>query len=253
MSHNYYLQSGKEQLVDSPFAKLSSFFNVVPSRLGIPPIPVNSDFKPTDLHRRAAEVLELTERDGAFVANRIKHLDFIARYSSLADRMNWRSSIKGNEEYGREFDTPIKFSASSSNPSVILSGIKQSNVIGNKLNWYYSLATEGNSNTFILSDDLGNSRLVSVLIDSVGLIPLGDSGYTLRIANNMGGGESMTGSVTITMPYVGNILPIKTNILANNDLLIQITANAPELLQYFKSDSLPEDVVAAFILAIDSI
>lgn len=252
MNSNYYLQSSSDKLVDSPFAKMAPHFSATSSRLGFPPIPFNADVVYSDIHHEAVSILGLDSPDSDFVSARIRHLDAVARTSRLAYRMDWRSTLKNTFNSSTIFDRFFGFSATTTNSDVAINGLVDSRPSGAILNWNFTVFSSGSSINFIAQGGYNDTFEFTVNQGNVGVFTLGNSGYKMVFRNNMAGGDSMTGQINIRWPYVGNIIPIKDSILSNSAFLDALTINDPLLLNYLKQDSAPEDVIAAFLLAVDS-
>jgi len=252
MNPNYYLTNPSDKLVDSPFAKMAEHFYVVPSLLGFPPIAFDSNTAYSDIYRQAAQILELDSPDSEFVSARIRHLDAVARISRLASKMDWRSTLKNTFDANTIFDKFVGFSATTSNPKLSIDGLIDSKPSGSILNWNYTVFSSGSSINFIAQGSYNDSFEFTVNQGGVGVFSLGNSGYKMIVRNNMPGGDSATGQIKISWPYRGNVIELKNRILSNSLFLDTLTANDTSLLNYLKSDSAPEDVIAAFILAVDS-
>jgi len=251
MNKNYYMQTSSEKLVDSPFAKMAPYFSVTSSRLGFPPIPFSADVSYSESRIQAAAILELNSPDPDFVTARIRHLDAVARTSRLASRLNWRSTLKDTFDSSTIFDRFSGFSATTTDSNVTLNGFIDFKPSGSILTWHFTIASSDSTNFSLISNY--NDRLsLNVSQGNVGTLSLGNSGYKLVLKNNMSGGDNMVGNIKISWPYTGNVIPIKNAILANSTFLDVLTINDPLLLTYLKQDSAPEDVIAAFLLAVDS-
>lgn len=255
MAQDYIVTNSNADLVDAPFAKMAVFMiNKLPT-LGFPPEPISSKTKSSNLHRQAAELLDLIQGDSEYVAAKIRHLDFIARNSRLADRFTWRSTLKDTWNEVRIFDKPSGFFYTSSTPKVTFSGLRYSNNIDNKLQWNYSISATSNStvSTFTIRDSNDQVSQINININSNATIVLSDAGYNLLIQNNLNANEGMTGTITIRQPYKMDLIALKDLITQNTDFLTQLTVNDPDLLKYLQPDSSVEDAVAAFLLAVSSI
>lgn len=256
MNLQYTATDSAADWVDAPFAKMRPFIlGTSSSLLGFPPIPTNGTLNASDLYRQAATLLELTSSDAEYVAARIRHLDFIARNSSLGDRMTWRSTLKDTWHESKIFDKPVGFFSTSSTPNVILSGAKTTNTVIGRVVWNYSInaTTDSTNSTFTVQDLDGNLVQATVARNANTSIALTNSGYILLIQNKLNANQSMTGTITVRWPYIADLIGLKNNIVQNTDLLLQLTVNDSELLKYLTPATAPEDVIAAFLLAIDSI
>lgn len=254
MNAQYTISSPTEPL-DGPFAKLRLFMLGELAALGFPSAASNNNLNASNLYQQAAEILELINPDTEYVAAKIRHLDFIARTSRLADRMTWRSVLKNTWNENRIFDRPVGFFSTMSTPNVILSGAKIKLKMTDRMVWNYTLAatTDTTNSTFILEDLKGGIVQAVIPRNTTQTIALGDSGYNLQIQNNLNANQSMTGIINIRWPYALDLIKLKNNIITNTDFLTQLAVNSADLLMYFTSDNSVEDVLAAFLLAVHSL
>lgn len=255
MTLQYTLTNNNSDLVDAPFAKMRPFMLSNSSLLGFPPTPVNGNVNTSNFYRRAAELLGLISLDTEYVAARIRHLDFVARTSSLAEHMTWRSTLKNTWNESKIFDKAVGFFSTTSTPNVILSGTKIINTVVDRILWNYSISasTNNTSSIFTIQDADGSKVETAISRNASGSIALMNSGYNLQIDNKLNANQNMTGTITVRWPYKADLIDLKNNIVQNTDLLVQLTINNSELLKYLTPTAAPEDVLAAFLLAINSI
>ena len=251
MTISYKIADPNIKLIDSPFVKLAQYIESKPSALGMPPMPISGDIPKSDLYAKAVKVLELDSDDSGFVANRLRHLDFAARQSVLANRIDWKSSTADawNQAPIYDEDTGVKVDIYSGN--VQIDPIEIFRSIGPKLNWTFLLTANGNQ--FSITGDRGFNTSFELATLEIKTIPLSNSGYSVVLRNFLTSGQTASARIKVTWPYVGDLVPIKDNIVRSTDLLSQLSVTYPDVIEYCQPYSNPEDVIAAFLIALDSV
>jgi hypothetical protein len=252
MPVEYYAQSYNKSPIDSPFAKMLPYFGSISDVLGIPPVPTDADVKASPLYEKAANIFQLDGQDSEFTANRIRHLDFAARNSVLADRINWKSSTADSWNQIHIYDQPYGVTFSFSNSGLqVTSIIKSSEALDTKLNWAFSVYAVGDIVTIADGQDYQNTSTIES--GSEQMIVLSDSGYSVFIKNSLNAQQTATGIISVKWPYSGDLVKVQSRILAATDFMTQLLDSRSDLSMYFNSYSLPEDTIAASLLALDSI
>lgn len=251
MPISYTTTSSNAKLIDSPFVKLAQYFKLNFDILGMPPIPISGNIPKSDLYDKAVKVLELDGNDSGFVASRLRHLDFAARQSTLANRIDWKSSTAAAWNQVPIYDdaTGIKINLYSGN--LQLNPVEKFKVTGTRLNWLFLLRADGNQFSIIEDGNFNISFQLEPLENIV--VSLSNSGYSLGIRNFLTAGQTASADIKISWPYSGDLVSIKENIVRSTDLLSQLSVTYPDVIEYCQPYSAPEDTVAAFLLAIDSL
>lgn len=247
----YLKTNTNSPLVDSPFAKLASFITHNDLFLGIPPKAINSESKPNFIHQRAAEILELTSDDSEFVAARIRHLDFLIRSSDLANKVNWKSSMEHAWDSNTLFNSTNFDPIIENNGSLELLAIKVGSPTIGRLMWRFNVTK--NQTTFTIVSSYGDTKTVNVANGASATTNLFDSGYNLRINNKLPNQTTVNATVKVGWPYSGNVVYLKNRILQNTDLIIQLLNNKPDFKNYFDKYVPVENVIAAFVIALDAV
>lgn len=251
MSFTYYAKNLNQPFFDSPFVKMAGYFSTQPNVFGYPLIPNNQDIPKSPLYAKAVEILELNSVDPLFVGARIRHLDFAARQSELADSITWKSSTSDAWEKLPIYEQYSGINITTTNPAIQVSVTKYvEEISGSKLNWGFTLS--GQNTQFTLSDGI-KVNTFEIASGATASIPLGTSQCSAFIRNLLGSGQEGTVTIQIAWPYRGDLAYIKTRILSATDVITEITNTRYDLLQYMQRYSMPEDVIAAFLIGLDSI
>jgi hypothetical protein len=248
---SYQIFTSQTQLIDSPFVKMARYSNTGESVLGTPPIPTNGEIPTSNLYEKAARVLDLNSEDSNFVALRIRHLDFAARQSLLADSITWKSSTAEAWNLAPIFDKPTGVEINVSSPLVKLTPINRFVSNSTRLNWNYVLTATGAQ--FSIQNDKGVTQSFQINAQQTLTVPLENSGYSLFIQNFLTGAQTATATINITWPYIGNLVPIKNRIVEATDLLMQLSVSYADIFKYCQPYSAPEDVIAAFLIGLDAV
>lgn len=253
MSITYYVKNKNQPFFDSPFVKMARHFNSQAAVIGFPPIPINQDIPINSLYSKATEILELDSSDSSFVASRIRHLDFAARQSELADKITWKSSSYDVWEKLPVYDQFQGAKVTISNPALRVSVDKTiREVTGPVLNWGFNITGLDEQFTVTGSDFLTPINL-TIPVGAKATVSLGSSQYYAYIENYMPANQTVTSEIYISWPYKGDLAPIKNRILQATDTISQLTDTRYDLLQHLQKYSMPEDVIAAFLIGLDSI
>ena len=219
--------------------------------LGAPPVPTNGDVPKSNLYSDAAKILELNSDDSDFVALRIRHLDFAARQSLIADQINWKSSTAEAWNLAPIFDRPTGVEINTSSSLIKLTALKAFTSNSSILNWNFTLTAIGSQ--FTIQNAAGNTQSFTVASQQTLTVPLGNSGYNLFIQNFLTGNQTANATIAVRWPYVGDLIPVKDRIVGSTDLIMQLSVNYPDIFNYCQQYSAPEDVIAAFLIALDAV
>jgi hypothetical protein len=252
MPVKYYAKSYNKSPIDSPFAKMLPYLGSTSDSLGIPPVPLDADIKVSPLYEKAANIFQLDGQDSEFTANRIRHLDFAARNSALADKIHWKSSTVDAWNQIHIYDQPYGVTSNFSNSGLQLTAIvKSSEAPDTKLNWAFSVYASGAN--VVIADGQGYQSTNTIESGSEQMVVLSDSGYSVLIKNSLNAQQTATGVISVKWPYSGDLAKVQNRILAATDFRTQLLDSRSDLNMYFDPYSLPEDTIAASLLALDSI
>jgi hypothetical protein len=251
LATDYKTFSNEKELIDSPFVKLAQYIDSRAEILGMPPIPLTSNISKSNLYSQAVKVLDLNNEDKAYVACKIRHLDFAARQSALANQITWKSSTADAWTQAPIFDQPTGSKVANLTGNIQVTPLKQYNVSLPPLNWTFLIS--GNGSNFSITGSKNYVQSFSINNGQSTVVTLSNSGYSVFIRNFLTSGQTASCRVEIAWPYVGDLIPIKNKIIAATDLLTQLATTYPDITKYCQQYSAPEDTIAAFLIAVDSV
>lgn len=235
--------------IDSPFSKLLGTRLELAAVLGIPPIATNIQNDSNGYYAKAAAILGLDGSDPEYIARRVRHLGRIVRCSRFAASATWRSALPAIDILAPITDESSGLqNVSNLNSFLTYQLIKTGEPTDKKLFWRISTSgTTPNITAYV--DDAP----VASFSSNSGLLPIGQSGYSIRYLNSGGTGDAVRLYAELMVPYSGDCYPIYAAIKQNFDFVNQIAYSKSEYLRAIFTDGIVEDAIAAFILAVDEL